>query len=147
MKLEALIDVFARRFLLRGRNAMEAGDAAAAVAYLQKVPDLDSQPEVLKMLFQGYIASDRLTEAGVLATKLLNAHNDIESLSSFVAALMKNGLFQDALQIYHEYFERFMAADKGKAMEKSSPMGPWLVTKPVRRPTSVKLSNCWLMPA
>jgi len=107
----------AQALLLRGRNAMEAGDAAAAVAYLQKVPDLDSQPEVLKMLFQGYIASDRLTEAGVLATKLLNAHNDIESLSSFVAALMKNGLFQDALQIYHEYFERFMAADKGKAME------------------------------
>jgi len=63
----------AQALLLRGRNAMEAGDAAAAVAYLQKVPDLDSQPEVLKMLFQGYIASDRLTEAGVLATKLLNA--------------------------------------------------------------------------
>jgi pilus assembly protein FimV len=107
----------AHALLLRGRNALEAGDAAAAVAYLQKIPDLDSQPEVLKMLFQGYIASDRLTEAGVLATKLLNAHNDVEALSSFLAALMKNGLYQDALQIYYEYFDRFMAADKGKAME------------------------------
>jgi tetratricopeptide (TPR) repeat protein len=107
----------AQALLLRGRNALEAGDAAAAVAYLQKVPDLDSQPEVLKMLFQGYIASDRLTEAGVLATKLLNNHNDVEGMSWFVAALMKNGLYQDALQIYYEYFERFMAADKGKAME------------------------------
>ena len=103
--------------LLRGRNALEAGDNPGAVAYLQKVPDLDSKPDAQKLLFQAFIAADRLTEAGALATKLLNTHNDIEGLSSFVLALMKNGLYQDALQIYYEYADQLMAADKGKSLE------------------------------
>jgi pilus assembly protein FimV len=107
----------AQALLLRGRNAMEAGDSAAAVAYLQKVPDLDSKPDAQKLLFQAYLAADRLTEAGALATKLLNTHNDFEALSSFVVALMKNGLYQDALQLYYEYADQLMAADKAKTLE------------------------------
>ncbi len=103
--------------LLRGRNAMEAGDHAAAVAYLQKLPDLDASPDAIKLLFQAYIATDRLTEAGVLATKLLKSHDDNEGLSAFVVALMKNGLFQDALQIYYEYFDRLLASDKARVLE------------------------------
>jgi tetratricopeptide (TPR) repeat protein len=107
----------AQALLLRGRNALEAGDNPGAVAYLQKVPDLDSKPDAQKLLFQAFIAADRLTEAGALATKLLNTHNDVEGLSSFVLALMKNGLYQDALQIYYEYADQLMAADKGKSLE------------------------------
>jgi pilus assembly protein FimV len=107
----------AQALLLRGRNALEAGDSAGAVAYLQKVPDLDTKPDAQKLLFQAYIAADRLTEAGALATKLLNTHNDIEGLSLFVLALMKNGLYQDALQIYYEYADQLMAADKAKSLE------------------------------
>src|SRR5499433_994121 len=55
--------------LMRGRNALDAGDSVNAIQYLQKVPDLDSQPDALKSLFQAYLAADRLSDAGVLANK------------------------------------------------------------------------------
>jgi pilus assembly protein FimV len=103
--------------LMRGRNALEGGDSAAAIHHLQQVPDIDSQPEGLKTLLSAYLAGERLTEAGVLATKLLTVHNHIEGLSSFVDALMKGGLYQDALNIYHQYSDRLMSADQGKVLE------------------------------
>src|SRR5207253_1295201 len=83
--------------LLRGKNALEAGDSAGAINYFQQVPDIDTQPEALKALFQAYLAADRLSDAGMLATKLLTIHNDIEGIAGFVGALLKGGLFQDAL--------------------------------------------------
>jgi len=103
--------------LMRGRNALEAGDSAAAIHYLQQVPDIDSQPDGLKAMLKAYLAAERLTEAGVLATKLVTVHNDVEGLSSFVDALMKGGLYQDALNIYHQYSDRLMSADQAKVLE------------------------------
>ncbi|HYL16981.1 MAG TPA: tetratricopeptide repeat protein [Terriglobales bacterium] len=103
--------------LLRGKNAMEAGDSAAAINYFQQVPDIDTQPEALKALFHAYLAADRLTDAGVLATKLLTVHNDIEGISGFVAALMKGGLHQDALNVYHQYADRLLSLDQPKVLE------------------------------
>ena len=103
--------------LLRGKNALEAGDSAGAISYFQQVPDIDTQPEALKALFQAYLAADRLTDAGVLATKLLTVHNDIEGIARFVAALMKGGLFQDALNVYQQYGDRLMILDQAKVLE------------------------------
>jgi pilus assembly protein FimV len=103
--------------LMRGRNALDAGDSASAIRYLQKVPDLDSQPEALKSLFQAYLAADRLSDAGALAHKLLTVHNDLQGISQFVDALMKAGLYQDALNIYQEHAERLMSADQAKVLD------------------------------
>src|SRR5437016_8473010 len=103
--------------LLRGKNALEAGDSAGAISYFQQVTDIDTQPEALKALFQAYLAADRLTDAGVLATKLLTVHNDIEGIARFVAALMKGGLFQDALNVYQQYGDRLMILDQAKVLE------------------------------
>src|SRR5262249_1010914 len=79
--------------------------------------DLDSQIDGLKTLFQAYLASERLSEAGVLAAKLLSVHNDIDGLVAFVEALMKGGLYQDALNIYHEHADRLMGANQTKVLE------------------------------
>ena len=104
--------------LLRGRNALEAGDSATAIHYLQQVPDIDSQPEGMKSLLQAYLATDKLSDAGVLATKLLTVHDDIGGISSFVAALMKGGLYQDALNVYHQYSDRLLADEqRAKGLE------------------------------
>jgi pilus assembly protein FimV len=103
--------------LMRGRNALDAGDSASAIRYLQKVPDLDSQPEALKSLFQAYLANDRLSDAGVLAHKLLTVHNDVQGISLFVDALMKAGLYQDALNVYQEHADRLMTADQAKVLD------------------------------
>ena len=104
--------------LLRGRNALEAGDSATAIHYLQQVPDIDSQPEGMKSLLQAYLATDKLSDAGVLATKLLTVHDDIGGISNFVAALMKGGLYQDALNVYHQYSDRLLADEqRAKGLE------------------------------
>src|SRR5580698_8444261 len=69
--------------LLRGRNAFDSGDMAAAIECLEKVADLDSNPDGLRTLLQAYVQSGRLAEAGTLAGKLLSVHNDITAVLSY----------------------------------------------------------------
>jgi tetratricopeptide (TPR) repeat protein len=100
--------------LMRGRNALEAGDSAAAANHLEKIKDIDSKPDALKMLFQARVAAEQLSEAGVIATKLLTLHNTLEGITSFIEALMKGGLYEDALKVINQHCEALMAAEKEK---------------------------------
>jgi tetratricopeptide (TPR) repeat protein len=103
--------------LMRGRNAFDAGDMAAAVQCLEKVADLDSHPDGLRTLLQAYLQTGRLPEAGNLATKLFSVHNDIGALLSYTDALIAAGQFEDALQVYQQHSDRLLAADSGKILE------------------------------
>ena len=103
--------------LLRGRNAFDAGDVAAAVECLEKVPDLDTHPDGLRTLLQAYLQTGRLPEAGTLATKLLTVHNDIGAILSYADALISAGQFEDALQLYQQHCDRLLATDSGKILE------------------------------
>jgi pilus assembly protein FimV len=103
--------------LLRGRNAFDAGDMAATVECLEKVADLDSNPDGLRTLMQAYVQTGRLTDAGTLAGKLLSVHNDITAVLSYAEALMTTGHFSEALQVYQQHCERLLAADSGKTIE------------------------------
>jgi pilus assembly protein FimV len=103
--------------LLRGRNAFDSGDMAAAIECLEKVADLDSNPDGLRTLLQAYVQSGRLAEAGTLAGKLLSVHNDITAVLSYAEALMAAGQFPEALQVYQQHCERLLAADSGKTIE------------------------------
>jgi pilus assembly protein FimV len=103
--------------LMRGRNAFDAGDMAAAVQCLEKVADLDSHPDGLRTLLQAYLQTGRLLEAGTLAAKLFSVHNDIGALLSYADALIAAGQFEDALQVYQQHSDRLLAADSGKILE------------------------------
>jgi tetratricopeptide (TPR) repeat protein len=103
--------------LLRGRNAFDAGDMAAAVQCLEKVADLDTHPDGLRTLLQAYLQTGRLSEAGNLAEKLLSVHNDIGAILSYADALIAAGQFEDALQMYQQHSDRLLAADSGKIIE------------------------------
>jgi len=103
--------------LMRGRNAFDAGDMAAAVQCLEKVADLDSHPDGLRTLLQAYLQTGRLPEAGNLATKLFSVHNDVGALLSYTDALIAAGQFEDALQVYQQHSDRLLAADSGKILE------------------------------
>jgi tetratricopeptide (TPR) repeat protein len=103
--------------LLRGRNAFDSGDMAATIECLEKVADLDSNPDGLRTLLQAYAQSGRLTDAGTLAGKLLSVHNDITAVLSYAEALMTAGHFSEALQVYQQHCERLLAADSGKTIE------------------------------
>jgi len=103
--------------LLRGRNAFDAGDMAAAIQCLEKVADLDTHPDGLRTLLQAYLQTGRLPEAGTLAAKLLSVHNDIGAILSYADALIAGGQFEDALQLYRQHSDRLLAADSGKILD------------------------------
>jgi|HubBroStandDraft_6_1064221.scaffolds.fasta_scaffold00272_7 pilus assembly protein FimV len=103
--------------LMQGRNQLEAGDAEAAVESLQKVSDLDSNPEGLRDLLKAYLKTGRLSDAGTLASKLLTVHNDLAAISTFADALMQAGQYESALQVYDQHAERLLAEDSDKVLK------------------------------
>ena len=103
--------------LLRGRNALEAGENDVAIKYLEKIADLDSHPDALRDLLKAYLQTGRFADAQAMATKLLAVHNDIGGISSLCDALMQSAQFQDALNIYHEHAERLLSENSGKVIE------------------------------
>lgn len=103
--------------LLRGRNAFDTGDMAAAVQFLEKVADLDSHPDGLRTLLQAYLQTGRLAQAGTLADKLLSVHNDVNAVLSYAEALITAGQFLDGLRVYQQHADRLLAASSDKILE------------------------------
>jgi len=103
--------------LMQGKNMMESGDAAAAVATLQKVADIDSHPDGLRDLLKAYLQAGQLSEAGTIANKLLTVHNDLHAISSFADALMQAGQYETALQVFDQHAERLLAENSDKVLE------------------------------
>src|SRR5580700_9488105 len=103
--------------LMQGKNMIESGDAAGAVAALQKVPDIDSNPEGLRDLLKAYLQTGQLSEAGGIASKLLTVHNDLPAISSFADALMQAGQYENALQVFDQHAERLLAENSDKVLD------------------------------
>jgi tetratricopeptide (TPR) repeat protein len=103
--------------LMQGRNLLESGDTDAAIEALQKVPDLDSNPDGLRDLLKAYLKTGRLSDAGTLASKLLSVHNDLLAISTFADALMQAGQYENALQIYDQHSDRLLAEDSDKVLK------------------------------
>ena len=103
--------------LLRGRNAIDAGDFSGAIEHLEKVADLDSHPDGLRTLLQAYLQTRRFTEAGTLAAKLFTVHNDSSALTGYADALMAASHFEDTLKVYQDYADRLLATDSAKVLE------------------------------
>jgi tetratricopeptide (TPR) repeat protein len=103
--------------LMRGKTAIDAGDAEGAIKFLEKVADLDSNPEGLRGLFQAYLQLGRLPEAGTLAAKLLSVHNDAAPIHAYADALVSAGQFEEALKIYNDNSDRLLSADEARVLE------------------------------
>jgi tetratricopeptide (TPR) repeat protein len=103
--------------LMQGKNMLESGDAAGAVATLQKIGDLDSNPDGLRDLLKAYLQTGQLSEAGSIANKLLTVHNDLSAIASFADALMQAGQYETALQVFDEHAERLLAENSDRVLE------------------------------
>jgi tetratricopeptide (TPR) repeat protein len=103
--------------LLRGRNALESGDAAAAIKFFEKVADIDNHPDGLRDLLKAYVQTGRAAEAGKLAGQLLSAHNDIESMFSYIDALVQGGGHEEALLVIDQHADRLLAENSAKVLE------------------------------
>ena len=103
--------------LMQGKNLLESGDAAGAAATLQKISDIDSNPEGLRDLLKAYLQAGQLSDAGTVASKLLTVHNDLTAISSFADALMQAGQYETALQVFDQHAERLLAENSDKVLE------------------------------
>jgi tetratricopeptide (TPR) repeat protein len=98
--------------MLRGRIAAETGNTEKAVQYLEKVPDLDSQPDALRALLRVQLQLGNSAEALPIASKLVNVHNDPSGVILCGDHLMAGGQHEAALRLYEQYADRLMADDR-----------------------------------
>ena len=103
--------------LMQGKNLIESGDAAAAVATLKKVPDLDSNADGLRDLLKAYFQTGQLSDAGAVAGKLLSVHNDLNAIASFAEALMQAGQYENALLVFDQHADRLLSEYSSKVLE------------------------------
>ncbi len=103
--------------LMQGKNMLESGDGAGAVAALQKITDIDSNPDGLRDLLKAYLLTGQLSEAGTIANKLLMVHNDLAAISVFGDALMQAGQYENALQVFDQHAERLLAENSDKILQ------------------------------
>jgi tetratricopeptide (TPR) repeat protein len=102
---------------LRGRAALDAGDPKAAIESLSKVADLDTNPEALRTLFHAYLRTKNFVEAGPLAAKLGNVHDDDAALREYADALLEAQQYREALQVYELNADRLLRHEPGKLIE------------------------------
>ena len=103
--------------VLRGRAALEAGDAKAAIESLSRVADLDSNPDALRALFHAYLRTRDFSEAGTLASKLANVHDDGAAVTEYADALLEAQQYREVLPVYEQHADRLLRNDPGKLIE------------------------------
>jgi pilus assembly protein FimV len=108
--------------LLRGRAALDSNDPKAAIDALRQIADLDNNPEALRSLFQAYLKTRNFGEAGPVASKLANVHDDGAAIIEYADALMEAQQYRDVLQVYQEHSDRLLRNDPGKLIEALRPI-------------------------
>jgi len=103
--------------LMRGAIALQAGDAAAAIQLLERIPDLDEQADGLRTLATAYLQTGRTAEAGAMAKKLFALTQDAGALSGYADALMKAGEYEEALRVYHQYAEKLLTPESSEVLD------------------------------
>jgi tetratricopeptide (TPR) repeat protein len=109
-------------WVLRGRAALEAGDTVVAIEALNRVADLDNNPEGLRVLFQAYLRAKKFPEAGALADKLAAVHNDGGAIGEYADALVRTQQYRKALDVYEHYSEQLLRRDPAKLLEAVRPI-------------------------
>jgi tetratricopeptide (TPR) repeat protein len=87
------------------------------VEFLEKLPNVDSQPEALRALLRSHLQLGNTPEAVPLATKLLVVHNELGGVIAVANALMAAGEFEGALRLYSQHGERLLAANTAGLLE------------------------------
>ena len=116
-KMQAIDPSNSAILLLRGHNAVEAGEYKNAIELLGKVADLDQNPAGLQDLLKSYLQEKHLPEAGMLANKLFAVHQDKQALADYADAVMASGSYAEALQVYQQHADALLSSDSGKVLE------------------------------
>lgn len=135
----ALDEGYLPALTLRGCIAAETGDAAKAIQHLEKIPDLDSQPEALRAMLRAQLHLGHSSEALPIASKLLNVHNDLAGIILCADHLMAAGEHEAALRLYDQYADRLLADDRDGVLAKVSAAPAHLSSNPAALELVLKL--------
>lgn len=97
--------------ILRAQIASESNKPEKATACLEKIPDIDSRPDVLKQLLNGFLQTGHLDGAEPVLATLLNTHKDSSGIKPYADALLSKGRAEDAVKIYNRYADTLLASD------------------------------------
>ena len=125
--------------MMQGRIAAETGNAEKAIQFLEKVPDLDSQPDALRALLRAHLQLGHGAEALPIASKLLNVHNDLSGIVISGDHLMASGEHEAALRLYDQYADRLLADDRDSVLAKVSSAPAHLSSNPAALELVLKL--------
>ncbi|HEY6307403.1 MAG TPA: tetratricopeptide repeat protein [Candidatus Angelobacter sp.] len=112
----------AAALLLRGMIAAEAGDSSAAIQHLEHVSDLDSRPDALRLLLRAKLQAGVVEGAEGVASKLVAVHNDLSGVSALAQWYVANQQINNAVKLYDNYSDRFMASDRASFEEAVYPL-------------------------
>ena len=113
-RMMALDPANADALLMRGKIAMDGGDGAGAVRFLEKVPNIDSKPDGLQMLLRAQILTNNMQGAEAVGRKLATVHNDLSGIRQYADYLLAGGNADAALNIYDEFADRLLVGDTGE---------------------------------
>ena len=102
----------AEALILRAQIASASNKPEKATACLEKIPDIDARPEVLKQLLNGFLQTGHLDGAEPVLTTLLNTHKDSSGIKPYADTLLSKGRAADAIKIYGRYADVLLASDR-----------------------------------
>jgi tetratricopeptide (TPR) repeat protein len=103
---------FSDALILRAQIASESNKPEKATACLEKISDIDSRPDVLKSLLNGFLQTGHLDGAEPVLATLLNTHKDSSGIKPYADALLSKGRAEDAIKIYGRYADVLLASDR-----------------------------------
>jgi tetratricopeptide (TPR) repeat protein len=93
----------ARALLKRGLIAVDSGDGAAAIRHLERIPQIDSNPDALGILLRAHLQVKDLVNAETVARNLVAQHKDFSGIQALAETLMATGSYQESLALYREF--------------------------------------------
>ena len=92
-----------RALLKRGLIAVDSGDGAAAIRHLERIPEIDSNPDALGILLRAHLQVKDLANAETVARKLVAQYNDFSGIQALAEAKMSGGAYRESLAMYREF--------------------------------------------
>ncbi|MBZ5629781.1 MAG: tetratricopeptide repeat protein [Acidobacteriia bacterium] len=92
-----------RALLKRGLIAVDSGDGESAARHLERIPNIDANPDALGILLRARLVSGDHAEGERVARLLATQHKDLSGIQALAESLMSHGSLQQGLAVYREF--------------------------------------------
>ncbi len=93
----------ARALLKRALIAVDSGDGAAALGHLERLPQIEANPDALGIQLRAFVLAGDTAQAEKVGRTLASQHKDLSGIQAVAESLMSKGSYVEALSIYREF--------------------------------------------